>query len=54
MESNLLTFTNDLRSVASFQEHLPAEAFFIAGMCRQASGADIDQIVLLMVLCWRS
>jgi hypothetical protein len=48
MDSNLLTFTNDLKSIASYQDHLPAECFFIAGLCRQSSGADIDQIILLM------
>jgi len=46
--SNLLTFSNDLKSITSYQDHLPAECFFIAGLCRQSSGADLDQIILLM------
>ena len=46
--SNLLTFTNDLQTISSYQDYLPAECFFIAGLCHQASGSDLDQIVLLM------
>lgn len=46
---NLLTFTNDLKAISAYQDHLPAECFFIAGLCRQSSGTDIDQIILLML-----
>ena len=49
MESNLLSFTNDLKTLLSFHDFLPTEDFYIAGLCRQASAADIEQIVLLMV-----
>jgi len=48
LENNLLTFTNDLKSITPYQDHLPADCFFIAGLCRQSSGSALDQIVLLM------